>query len=227
MMEIIGRNDSCYCGSELKYEQCCLKSDFIVFNTEDMMSNLNGHEISFGVKELVLAELEQCVVILAKEHVNLTELKTYLLDLYELSNSSDMAEVYAKIHKEIMEAENRPVSPQVFKQLKAQGRALPTLTKNEKFILRTMMISNLYELQNAVESRKVDYDAMKVLTEFCYHSISKGVTDLKHLAAATLHVDPNGNRRERLADFKLEFTDKELSWNRDLFTKWVTIESSN
>ena len=226
-MGIIGKNDLCHCGSKLKYEQCCLKSDFIIIDAEETMKNLSGHEITFGVKELALAELEQCIVILSKEHVNVTELNTYLLDLYELSNSPDMDEVYVKIHKEIMEAENRVVSPQVFKQLKVQARSLPSLTKNEKFILRTMMLSNIYELQEAADLSEVDYDAMKVLTEFCYLSILKGVPDLKTIASVTLYVDPNGTKRERLVEFELELTDKELSWERDLFTKWVTVESSN
>ncbi|WP_214823927.1 YecA family protein [Exiguobacterium sp. s28] len=234
-MGIIGRNDLCPCGSKLKYKKCCLGNDNVQINkvenskiTNDFLVNhTNGHDISFGIKELVMAELEQIIILLSEKHVHVANLKTFVIDLYELSTSPNMVEVYLKISKEIMIDRNDPHIAAELKVLRKRAKLLPSLTNNEKFILRTMMESNLLELHTVEDVGTGDYDAMKVLTEFCYQSISKGVPDAQNLDYAKLYVGSNGIEKEKLVRYELNFTEERLSPNRPLYTQWITLDSSN
>lgn len=234
-MGIMGRNDLCHCGSKIKYKKCCLDSDEAKINkgenpeiiSDFLIHHSNGHDISFGIKEFVLAELEQIIILLKEEHVHVANLKTFVIDLYELSTSPNMLEIYLKISKEIMVDTNRPNIAAELKILRKRAKAFPSLTKNEKFILRAMMEANLLELHIVDDVGTGDYDAMRVLTEFCYQSISEGVPDTQDIAYAKLHVGSNGFERETLVRFELEFTDQELSPYRHLYTQWISLDESN
>lgn len=234
-MGIMGRNDLCHCGSKLKYKKCCLGKDEVKSNkgenpkiiSDFLVNHTNGHDISFGIKEFVLAELEQIIILLKEKHVQVANLKTFVIDLYELSTSPNMLEIYLKISKEIMVDSNRPDIAAELRILRKRAKSFPSLTNNEKFILRAMMQANLIELHTVEDVGTGDYDAMRVLTEFCYQSISGGVSDTQNLDYAQLYVGSNGFEREKLVRFELKFTEEQLSPNRHLYTQWITLDESN
>ena len=76
-MGLIGRNETCYCGSGKKYKKCCLQLDeqklqqWILPKPPGDSFKLAKtiHDIKKGLKELALAQKEHIIIWLSKEHI--------------------------------------------------------------------------------------------------------------------------------------------------------------
>lgn len=229
-MGVLGRNEPCYCGSGKKYKKCCLKIDEekiqrgIVPEPLRKPIKRTSHDISFGIKELVLAQLEQIIMDLSEKHI----IPDYIIfnsqDLLKLATTNDMVEHYLTVTREVMELKGWQYIPLELKNLRERARTLPSLTENERLILKTVVQSNLAEFVMLNDFQTADYSAMKINNEFCYQAIKNGVPDDKHIWAITLYVDSDGNGKEKLVNWEFHYSEEPV---HDIWFDWKPLDQLN
>lgn len=235
MMIVLGRNEPCYCGSGKKYKKCCLKYDEEKLNKgvvprptgESFEIAITTHDISFGIKQLALAQLEQINIWLSRKHIQPGNIQVNSTDLYELVSTDDMVEHYLKINREVLIVKNRPNIHLELMNLRERAKTLPSLTENERTIIREISNSNLAEFWMLGDANTADYSAMKVLNEFCYQAIKEGIPDDKYVSSATLYVDSNGTDKERLVNWELGYSDLVVEPAKYIWIDWKPLDVLN
>lgn len=233
-MPVLGRNEPCYCGSGKKYKKCCLKFDEDKLNKGEMPRPsgesfeiaATTHDIAFGIKQLALAQLEQINIWLSRKHIQPSNIQVNSNDLYELASTDDMVEHYVKINREVLLIKGRPHIHLELKNLRERAETLPSLTENERTIIRSISKSNLGEFWMLGDANTADYSAMKVLNEFCYQAIKEGISDDKYVSAVTLYVDSNGTDKERLVNWELSYSDS-VEPTKDIWVEWKPLDKLN
>lgn len=233
-MTVIGRNEPCYCGSGKKYKKCCLKFD------EEKLSKgeiprpsgdsfeiaYTTHDLSFGIKQMALAQLEQIGIWLSKKHIKPSSIQVNSTDLYELATTDDMIEHYLRIIREVLMVKGTPNIHLELMNLRERAKTFPSLTENERTIIRSISKSNLGEFLMLSDANTADYSAMKVLNEFCYQAIKEGISHNKYVSAVTLYVDSNGTDKERLVNWELSYSDS-VEPTKDIWVEWKPLDVLN
>lgn len=234
MMVVLGRNETCYCGSGKKYKKCCLKFDENKLSEggiprpagESFEIATTTHDLAFGIKQLALALLEQINIWLSRKHIQPSNIQINSTDLYELASSNDMVENYLRINREVLAVKDRPHINLELMSLRESAKTLPSLTENERTIIRSISKSNLGEFWMLDDTKTADYSAMKVLNEFCYQAIKEGISDDKYVSAVTLYVDSNGADKERLVNWELSYSDSDEP-TKDVWVEWKPLDILN
>ncbi|MCD5323327.1 MULTISPECIES: YecA family protein [Pontibacillus] len=215
-MGLIGRNEKCHCGSGRKYKKCCLESDNNNIENGVLPGKGNKafdlvapkHDSSMGIKELVLAQLDQVNVWLSRESINDLGIEFNSKELLEIANSKDMTYKFFQVNREILELKGIKHPYREMKLVEERAASLPSLSENERRILRTVAESSLGEYEMLSDMQTADYGAMKVLNDFAYRSIKEGVTDDKgNISWVNLYVDTNEKQEEILVNWEYEYSD--------------------
>lgn len=234
-MGVIGRNEPCYCGSGKKYKKCCLKDDEEKLRkgmtpTIPFEESLNHaritHDISFGIKELALALLEQIIIWLSSKHVLSFNIQVYSKQLHYLASTEKIVEHYLDLHRGIMSEQGRSNIHWEQKNLRERAKTYPSLTENERTVIRTITKSNLGEFLLLGVAQTADYSAMKILNEFCYQAIIEGIPDDKYIISATLYVDSDEGDKEKLVNWELGYTDADKP-SKDIWIEWEALDILN
>ncbi|GAA0289735.1 hypothetical protein GGQ92_002418 [Gracilibacillus halotolerans] len=233
-MGLIGRNETCYCGSGKKYKKCCLKYDEKQLNKGIIPKPANeafdiartSHNIQAGIRELALAQLEQIIIWLSKKHVQPHLIQVNSKDLYELSQTDDMVEHYLHINREVLLAQGSPNMHLELQLIRERAETFPSLTKNERTLIRTIAEANIGEFLLLGDAHTADYSAMKILTEFCYEAIKEGIPDRENLISAILYVDSDGENNEKLVNWELGYVDDDEPVDT-IWIEWEALDELN
>ena len=218
-MDVIGRNEQCYCGSSKKYKKYCLPKDERklrngvkpVILEESLEIKRTAHDLAFGIKQLALTQLEQIKIHLSRKHIIDFAIQVYSKDLLELVNADDMIEHYLKIIQKIMETKKMPNIHLELENFRIRATTFPSLTENERKILRTVAESNLAEYALLSDVQTTDYGSMRVLNEFAYQIINEGVPDNQSVFFIDLIVDTN----DKLVNWEFIIEDQEIDDDDD------------
>lgn len=231
-MGVVGRNEPCHCGSGQKYKKCCLKLDGERLKNGATINELSPsfeiakstHDLAFGIKEMVLALLEQINIWLSRKNIQQYHIISNSQDLLNFANTKDMVDLYLKINREVLELNKRPYISLELKNLKERAKTLPSITENERLILKTVAESNLGEFMLLGDSQTADYSAMRIINEFAYQAIKIGIPDNRFISKVTLYVDSDVYFKEKLVQWEFEYSFEKHS---NIFVDWKALDILN
>lgn len=227
-MGLIGRNEPCHCGSGKKYKKCCIGIDEDLMVKGEIPSVLNkpvnrtSHDIAYGIKELVLAQLEQIIMDLSEKHIIDRGIIVNSQDLLKLTTTDDMIKQYLTVIEEVMDVQGGFNKSLELKNLSKRAETLPTLTDIELRILRSVVTSNIAEYGLLSDAKTADYSAMKINNEFAYQAIKLGVPDDKFIWGVTLIVDTDSNNQEKLVNWEFMYSDEPC--NNEILIEWKALD---
>lgn len=225
------RNDPCYCGSGLKYKKCCLTND-----EDKIRSGKTGHEREdidhsgtqhgqiAGIRAFALSLLEQLTIWLSSTHISPTNIQQHAMMLRDLTSTDDMEQYYINMLKSFMENSGVSVSQQQLTSLHQEVKTFPSLTENERNVIRSIAQSFLFEYIQLGHGEKVDYLAMKIFGDFCYAAIKQGIPDEQYVVSATLFVDSNGENNEKLINWELNYAEYNQHPMGLVFINWIPLD---
>lgn len=231
-MGVIGRNEPCHCGSGQKYKKCCLKLDEERLNNGATISELSPsfeiakskHDLAFGIKEMVLALIEQINIWLSRKNIQQYDVISNSQDLLNFANTTDMVELYLKINRKVLELNKRSFISLELKNLKERAKTLPSITVNERLILKTVAESNLGEFILLGDSQTADYSAMRIINEFAYQALKIGIPDNRYISKVTLYVDSDIYFKEKLVNWEFEYSSEK---HNNIFVDWKPLDILN
>lgn len=239
-MGVVGRNELCHCGSGKKYKKCCMNNDEISlsvgalpvhFDENNFNAMVTNHDIKFGIKEMVLALMEQIDQWLAKKHIHQQYILENSQDLLRFATTDNMYDHYLKIHREVLESNvlfgtmSKPKIPLELKRIGDAAKHLPSLTDNERFVLAHVSQSTLAEFMMLTNNKTADYSGIKIFNDFCYQAIKEGIPDNgKYVTQATFYVDSNGDKFEKLINWELKFSNEPV---KHLWVNWKPLDKLN
>ncbi|WLR52062.1 SEC-C metal-binding domain-containing protein [Bacillus tianshenii] len=200
-MEKIGRNERCPCGSGRKYKKCCLHKTisqsvvkslneaelstlsaikrFFTIEIPEAELPISAHNLTENMRQFVAARLEQILLELRKENKNAEHLQFLNSELYQLYLQGPS---YASFRLKKLTYEG------IIFERPTKTQAKDRLCKAELSLLKTVASANLSAFL-AVPNESIDYEAMRVLTEFGYASLLHGFTDDDNISGGKMIVD--------------------------------------
>ncbi|PRR79738.1 YecA family protein [Clostridium vincentii] len=238
-MSKIGRNEPCPCGSGKKHKNCCidnsnnnvvilptnkLKTQFInEFKKNPYYKVENGsvipiHEALKSSRNFTLAILEQMIGFLSSSEVRDDLVNVNCNDLIKLVDMGDEY-FYNTIIKEILEVNgHKQFSIDNYIRNRRASDLKDSLTNSEKIILNHVAINIISEYRLKSDFKKLDYGAMKVLTEFAHQIILKGIDENINISGVTIYID-----KDELKSWEIHVEDslfQTIDVKKNIYLEW-------
>jgi hypothetical protein len=242
---MFGRNEPCPCGSGKKYKKCCLNKDQELSTSlseiaqnktpAEMAAELKkqtffnpavpSHDCAMGIREMALAQIQQIIIYLSRDHVRDDLIQFNARDVLQLLNHGEIH--YLKVMREINEMKglSRRDLEKEMSILKQKVKIKPKLNRNERILIRQTMHGLLMEYALVGDLETCDYGAMRVSAEFCYHAVKQGIPENENYSSATLYVD-TGNTlvNWEFHQDNLPHTQLPNENNAEIFIRWKPLD---
>lgn len=227
---VIGRNETCHCGSGIKYKKCCLKTDTDNQNKVTKSVNIttdlpqSTHDYTMGIKELVLHLMGKINILLSMDRIQAPIIMIESFELKRIATESNIFDLYVTMVKDLLIKEKKPFNNEDLEKIKDRAYTLPGLTENEKRILATVEEFNTGELQKVFFEQPINYRALEIHNEFCYNVIKDGVSDARNISAVTYYLKKDRENRWELADWEFTYS---IEKKKALRVNWETYDKVN